>query len=221
MFSGFTSATIDFMWGIRMNNNKEWFDEHKEEYKRCLEAPMKELGSELFDAVIDDCGELDMTLKVSRIYKDARRLHGGGPYKDHLWLCIREPTEEWTDKPVFWFELMPESWSYGLGYYCAKAQTMAKLRRRIDNDPRELSKLVRSFNKQEEFVLEGESYAKPKGDPGKLLFDWYNMKSFSLIHQQPNGEEIYSPELAVRIAAGFKELMPLYKYLRAVGSDGL
>lgn len=29
MFTGFTPETIDFLWGIRMNNNREWFLEHK------------------------------------------------------------------------------------------------------------------------------------------------------------------------------------------------
>ena len=25
MFTGFTPETIDFLWGIRMNNNRDWF----------------------------------------------------------------------------------------------------------------------------------------------------------------------------------------------------
>ena len=29
MFTGFTPETIDFLWGIRMNNNRDWFLEHK------------------------------------------------------------------------------------------------------------------------------------------------------------------------------------------------
>ena len=29
MFTGFTPETVDFLWGIRMNNNRDWFLEHK------------------------------------------------------------------------------------------------------------------------------------------------------------------------------------------------
>ena len=29
MFTGFTPETIDFLWGIRMNNNKDWFTANK------------------------------------------------------------------------------------------------------------------------------------------------------------------------------------------------
>lgn len=219
MFRGFSDRTIDFMWGIRMNNERSWFEEHRDDYKNVLETPMKELGAQVFDAISEKCEDMNLILKVSRIFRDMRRLHGRGPYKDHLWFCIREPAEEWTDKPVFWFELMPESWSYGLGYYCARAQTMAKLRRHIDNDPKELETLVREFNTQSEFIIEGEDYKKPKGDPGELLLEWYNKKGFSLIHKQPNGEEIFLPLLAERIAGGFLYLLPFYKLLSAIESD--
>ena len=32
MFEGFSPETVDFLWGIRMNNNREWFLEHKKDY---------------------------------------------------------------------------------------------------------------------------------------------------------------------------------------------
>ena len=44
MFEGFTPETIDFLWGIRMNNDRDWFMAHKSEYTDSLYAPMKELG---------------------------------------------------------------------------------------------------------------------------------------------------------------------------------
>jgi len=37
MFNGFSEQTIDFLWGIRLNNEKSWFESHKEEYKRVLD----------------------------------------------------------------------------------------------------------------------------------------------------------------------------------------
>ena len=32
MFTGFTDETVDFMWGIRFNNERAWFEAHKEIY---------------------------------------------------------------------------------------------------------------------------------------------------------------------------------------------
>ena len=41
MFTGFTPETIDFLWGIRMNNNRDWFLEHKQQYTETLYEHMK------------------------------------------------------------------------------------------------------------------------------------------------------------------------------------
>ena len=69
--------------------------------------------------------DLPLRGRVSRIYRDARRLHGRGPYKDNLWLSVEAPSQSvWTSQPTFWFELGPEEWSYGLGYYSATPATM-------------------------------------------------------------------------------------------------
>ncbi|NLC78784.1 MAG: DUF2461 domain-containing protein, partial [Ruminococcaceae bacterium] len=142
MFNGFSQKTIDFMWGIRLNNNREWVTAHKEEYHSDLEAPMKALAGEVAEKFAKKQPKLGLELHVSRIYRDARRLFGNGPYKDHLWFTLRKVTLEWTDKPVFWFELGPEKLSYGVGYYQAAPITMQKHRARIDNNPAELKKLA-------------------------------------------------------------------------------
>ena len=47
MFTGFTDETVDFMWGIRFNNERAWFEAHKEIYLTHFYQPMRELGDEL------------------------------------------------------------------------------------------------------------------------------------------------------------------------------
>ena len=220
MFNGFSTDTLDFMWGLRLNNNKPWFEEHKDEYRRDFLAPMKELGREVFERINDVYGNRGFIHKLSRIYKDARRLHGDdGPYRSNMWFSIERPSEEWTSVPVFWFELAPEEWSYGMGYYQARPQTMVKLRARIDKAPRKFEKFISPLNIQDEFVLSGDEYKRKKAAPSESTAIWYNLKSFSLIHNQPNGDEIFSPELADRLVAGYSFLMPFYDYFITLDSD--
>ena len=218
MFNGFSEQTIDFLWGIRLNNEKSWFESHKEEYKRVLEQPMKALASEVYKAFNEKYPELGLFCYLSRIYRDARRLFGRGPYKDCLWFTLARG-EDRLEKPSFWFEIMPATWTYGLGYYSAKPITMLKHRRRIDNNPKPMEKLARALNHQTEFVLEGEDYKRPKGDPGELLYDWYNKKTFSLIHEEKVGSAIYSPDLVQRLLDGFSFLVPYYEYFSSLDSD--
>lgn len=219
MFKGFSEETLNFMWNIRFNNERSWFEAHKDEYKNFLLGPMNLLASEVYAAFAEKHPELKLNLHVSRIYRDARRLHGKGPYKDHLWFSIRSDSDEWIHLPTFWFELEPEKWSYGMGYYSAKAETMAKHRARIDKQSKRMEELALSLKGQSEFILGGEEYARPKGNPGELLNEWYNKKNFFLIHEENTGAALFSPELSKRIADGFDYLSVFYKYFSSLATD--
>ncbi|MCL2202527.1 MAG: DUF2461 domain-containing protein [Defluviitaleaceae bacterium] len=215
MFEGFSQATIDFMWNIRLNNNKAWFEAHKDEYKRDFHAPMKELGQEVYARIIADYSERGFIHKLSRIYKDARRIRDGNPYRDHLWFSVERPSAEGEESSgvlTFWFDLNPEGWSYGLGYYAAKAVTMENVRASINKKPHELEKLIDLLGSQEEFKLEGDAYARQKQAPTIKTQEWYNKKSFSLIHYGTINDELFSRDFANRLVNGYKFLMPFYDY---------
>ena len=187
-FEGYTQETLDFLWGIRFNNERGWFMAHKEDYQAHLLRPTRELGEQVYEALHEKYPKEPFMLKMSRIYRDARRLHGQGPYKDHLWFCIRT------------------------GFWAPKASLMEAYRKGIDENPETLAKLVRRFNRQTHFVLAGPEYARSKGEVSELLRPWYQKKSVNLQHELPPDERIFSPELAQDMIEGFEELMPFYKY---------
>ena len=219
MFQGYTQETVDFMWGIRFNNDREWFTPRKEIYQQHLLQPTRELGEQVYDALSAELKGEPLLLKVSRIYRDARRLFGRGPYKDHLWFCVRTGDKDWTGRPTFYFEIAPEYYSYGMGFWAAEKELMDRYRQNIAEHPEQLAKLVRRFNRQSVFVLEGESYAKPKGDVGPLLQPWLQMKSINLAHTAQLDEKIYSPALADEVITGLKELLPFYRYFAALCAE--
>ncbi len=211
-FEGYTQETLDFLWGIRFNNERGWFMAHKEDYQAHLLRPTRELGEQVYEALHEKYPKEPFMLKMSRIYRDARRLHGQGPYKDHLWFCIRTGDEDWTGRPTFYFEIAPDYYSYGMGFWAPKASLMEAYRKGIDENPETLAKLVRRFNRQTQFVLAGPEYARSKGEVSELLRPWYQKKSVNLQHELPPDERIFSPELAQDMIEGFEELMPFYKY---------
>ena len=79
MFTGYTDQTVDVFWGIRFNNDRAWFAEHKQEFQDAVMAPTKALAAELYDWFQADYPDLHLNLHISRIYRDARRLFGRGP----------------------------------------------------------------------------------------------------------------------------------------------
>ncbi|MCL2571108.1 MAG: DUF2461 domain-containing protein [Defluviitaleaceae bacterium] len=207
------------MCNLRLNNSKTWFEANKEKFKQDFQVPMKALAQEVFKRISSDYSKYGFNYKVSRIYRDARRVRGGEPYRCNLWFSIEKSCEEWTSTPVFWFELSPDEWSYGLGYYQAKPVTMAKFRARIDHDPSKFEILIAKLEKQDEFLLDGDEYKRKKEAASSKMAAWYNKKSFSLIHKQQNGDELFSPELVDRLVSGYKFLMPFYDYFITLDSD--
>ncbi len=215
MFQGFTDKTSDFFWGIRFNNERAWFDEHRAEYKQYVQEPVRALADELFDWFQDKHPELHMNVHISRIYRDARRLFGRGPFKDHIWFSFQSG-EQWNNVPCFYFEVGAEGWGYGMGCWTGEAGFAQRFRRQIDREPEKMEKLLRRVDRQEEFKLTGQRYAKSKGHTGEPIETWYNMKSWSLSADHPYDALSASPALAQMVEKGFEFLLPYYEIMNQV-----
>ena len=209
MFTGFSPETIDFLWGIRMNNNRDWFQANKKQYVDTLYEPMKALGKELFEPFMDKPGNL---LKVSRIYRDAR-LHHPDPYKESLWVCIRQQTENWAECPCLFFEITPEGVYYGFGFWGPKSATMEQMRRTIAAKPDEFLEMMERVEEQTGQAVSAACYKRPKPTEDPRLAPYFAWKGqIGMIRHEDPGEDIFGPELKNRVAAFFEQLMPLYDY---------
>ena len=158
MFTGFTPETIDFLWGIRMNNNRDWFLEHKKQYVSTLYEPMKALGKDLFAPFMEIPGTI---LKVSRIYRDAR-LHHPDPYKESLWLCIRQDVEWWAENPCLFFEINPEGVSYGFTLWHPRTAAMEEFRKYISAYPDEFLHLIAQTEAAVGQPVTAQLYKRPR-----------------------------------------------------------
>ena len=67
MFQGFTPEAVEFLWGIKFNNNREWFLPRKEQFLALVDRPMRELASEIFDAIAAAYPKQSLKLHVCRI----------------------------------------------------------------------------------------------------------------------------------------------------------
>ena len=208
-FEGFSPETIDFLWGIRMNNNREWFLEHKKEYISTLYEPMKALGQELFELFEDKPGNL---LKVSRIYRDAR-LHHPTPYKESLWLCIRRDVEWWAENPCLFLEITPEGISYGFILWHPRVSMLEDFRRQISANPTPFLTMMAQVEKETGIPVTAACYKRPKPTDNPELEPFFAWKgNISCVRYEAVGPEIFGPELGQRAATLLKQLIPLYEY---------
>ena len=209
MFEGFSPETVDFLWGIRMNNDREWFTAHKQNYTTYLYHPKKALGQDLFQPFLDRPGNL---LKVSRIYRDAR-VHHPLPYKESLWICIRQDVEWWAENPCLYFEIRPEGVTYGFVLWRPKPATMEQLRQAWAADPKGFLKLIRDTEKATGVPVTAELYKRPKEAPCEELAPYFAWRgNIGCVVNEPVSPEIFGPELGRRVYAFLEKLLPLYEY---------
>ena len=209
MFAGFTPETLDFLWGIRMNNNREWFNANKKQYTNTLYHPMKELGAELFEPFLDRPGNL---LKVSRIYRDSR-MHPPEPYKESLWICIRQDVEWWAENPCLYFELNPDEAHYGFFIWKMRTSAMEDFRRHITAYPDEFLQLIKTTEEAVGQPITAELYKRPKQTDNPDLQRFFAWKGqIGCIRSIAPGPELFGPELKQEVADFFEKLTPLYEY---------
>ncbi len=214
MFGGYSPESVDFLWGIRMNNNREWFMAHKLDYVNYLYEPTKALGAELFQPFWDSAGTL---CKVSRIYRDAR-LHHPLPYKESLWICIRQDVAWWAENPCLYFEINPDGMDYGFFIWKPRPATMKAFRQDIAARPREFLSMIASVEAATGLPVTAACYKHPEKweDPRLERFYYWKEQIGCTIHEDFS-PDTFGPELAVRVSDFFQKLRPLYEYFTKFG----
>ena len=209
MFEGFSPETIDFLWGIRMNNNREWFQEHKKQYVDYLYEPMKALGKALFEPFLAKPGNV---LKVSRIYRDAR-MHPPEPYKESLWICIRQDVDWWAEHPCLYFQITPEGADYGFFFWKPRTAALEEFRKYIHSHSDEFLGLIRRTEAAVGQPVTALCYKKPKPCEREDLEPFFAWRGeIGCVRTLEPGEGLFDPQLGQKVGDFFEKLTPLYDF---------
>ena len=212
VFTGFTQAASEFFWGLAFNNERPWFAAHKEEFECVVNRPLRALAQDTLALMERQYPGQSFLLHVSRIYRDARRLFGRGPYKDHMWFSIK-PGSGLLEGPMFWFELGAADFSYGMGFYSATAAQMEAFRRAVDANPARFERMASAIMDDGRFRITGENYARPKGrHEGDIIDEWYNRRRIGLEYSHDFDAALLNERLPEKLADAYAVLMPMYEF---------
>lgn len=219
IFNGFSQAGLNFLQDAWIHNSKTWFDEHRSIYDNDLVKPFKLLVEQLTPEMlkIDEWFETKPAIgkTISRIHRDTRFSKDKTLYRSRLWLTFKRPNKDWKEAPAYFFEISPDSYQYGLGYYCASKQTMDIFREEIANDTAKFLEMIRCVKKP--FELVGESYKRPLvKDQDEKIATWYNRKSLAVMVTNNHIADVLDSDLPNKLIKGFKKIVPLYDYLMRV-----
>ncbi len=215
----FTPETLDFLSTNRFMNSREWYAEHKGEYKAHVLQPLVEMTEHLaptleeIDAQILTEPKVDVT--ISRIYRDMRRAKGDF-YRDYMWLTFKRDKHRFPRYPEFFFVLSPTGFFWGCGHYAAAAETTACMHEMIlGNDPL-FCKADRALRRQHDYHLDGETYKRSRF-PGATdtQRDWLERKTICLMHDGDPITDLFRADLAETIAESFRAMKPGYAFFLA------
>jgi uncharacterized protein (TIGR02453 family) len=214
------SSTLQFLRSLAKNNNKVWFDAHRDQY---LQA--RSDFETFVDGLIKKTAEFDTDVKelqpkgcMFRINRDIRFSKNKTPYKTNLAASLdRGGKKSIYAGYYFHAETGNKSFIAG-GIWMPMAPELKKIRQEIDYGFDEF----RSILDNKAFVSE---YKELEHTPGIKLtnlprgYDKENpaaeyLKFKSLIASRPlSDEELTSNRLTARTIKAFKAIMPLIKFI--------
>jgi len=121
---------VKFFEQLEANNNKEWFEQHKEYYNATIKRPA-ELFSELIADNISDLTGKTHFGKVYRIYRDVRFSKDKRPYNTHLHMLWSHENSQST-QPAWFFACSPSMLSINMGITSFKGEELLRFRKFVD-----------------------------------------------------------------------------------------
>jgi uncharacterized protein (TIGR02453 family) len=204
-FTGFGEAVVDFYEGLEADNSKAYWTDNKPVYDDHVRAPMVALLADLepeFGAG-----------KVFRPYRDVRFSADKTPYKVQ---CGATAGGRYV-------QVSADGVMAAVGYYRMTSAQVARYRAAVD-DARHgpaLAALVDDL-RAEGYAISGEQLkTRPRGvDPEHPRLELMRHKSLYGRCAWPPSDELHGPELRERVAATWRRLDPLSRWLdEHVGVD--
>jgi uncharacterized protein (TIGR02453 family) len=216
-FTGFTEQSVTFLKDLAANNNKEWFEKHRDIYEHHIMEPLRQLVTDLGPGLKTIDREIETTPAVnktiSKIYRDTRFSKDKSPFRTGLWLSFRRPNKIWGNVPEFYFYFTPEEYQYGMGFYSATPANMEKFREHITRETKRFGKIIGSY-KPGEHIIGGEEYKKkiPNELPDEFQ-SWYQKRNLYVNSTKKPGNSFFSPLLKDEISGFFHLNSDLYRFL--------
>ncbi len=206
---------VEFLRNLEQNNNRVWFNAHKDEYLEC-KARFDRFVTELIEAIRafdPSIGPLSLADCTYRIYRDTRFSKNKAPYKTHFGTFI-SPGGKKSPFAGYYVQIGPadEGFESGCilaaGDYCCDPKVLRILREDIEADKGEtFDEAVRHARG---FAIDTDMSLKrcPRDFPADQPFShWFLLKNFCLV-SQVGLKYMLRPALVKRIADDLRTTKP-------------
>lgn len=209
-----SKESVEFLFENNIRNSRAWFRENRGRYKALVETPMLELAEQLMPTLLDIDPLITSEPKrcLSRIWRDMRINRSGMFFRDNMWLSFRR--EKGTAYPAYYFDLSPQGFEYGVGYYIMPTDVRNTVHKWVLENDRRFLDAKAALGALPQFKVIGEEFKRKKyPDAAPEQQAWLNRKNLSVIAESKDADLLFSDRLGDMLADAFEKLAPVYRLL--------
>lgn len=223
----FGPEALAFLRGLARNNEKPWFEAHRDDYEHHVKRPMADLVEEMDHRLAAFAPEIvgDPKRSVFRIHRDIRFSKDKSPYKTNAgcWFfhglgSSKVGREAHGGGAGFYFHLQPgASFSAG-GCWRPPRPALQQFRAAIARDPRGFERIALAAPVRRMGGLNDDDQLKrtPRGYPDDHpAARWLRLESFT-VGRQLTDAQVTGTRLTTILENHFKSILPLVRWLNRV-----
>jgi len=207
-------SVFDFLKKLEKNNNREWFNEHKKEFKS-IESDIKKVYNVVFENLKthDDVDKI----KIFRIYRDVRFSKNKQPYKTHFGGSFNRV------KPGlrggYYLHIAPNNESFiATGFWDPNKEDLLRMRKEFEMDDEEMRSIIndKSFKSIWGNLVGDELISSPKGfNKEHQAIDLIKKKQY-IFTKKYTDTEVLDANFLSDINVAFKAIRPYFNYMSEV-----
>jgi len=129
----FTNKTFKFLKQLAQNNQRDWFNEHKQDYEDCIRTPALNFIEDFTDELMMISPHFQALPKkvggsLMRVYRDVRFSKDKSPYKLNIGLRFRHERAKDVHSPGFYVHIEPGNNFIGAGIWRPDSDSLGNIR---------------------------------------------------------------------------------------------
>lgn len=222
-FSGFPAQGLDFLARLEANNNREWFNDHKDDYAQFVQEPMVAFVAALGPRLQEISPGIEYDTRANgsgsmmRIYRDTRFSQDKTPYKTKVAAVFWEGQRKKMQNPIFGFQWGADGGEMMAGTHGFDKEMLESYRQAVDDGQRggELEAILATIQAAGSYEIGGEHYkTTPRGyasdHPRAELLRHAGLWVYP---PQLSPTEIQSSDLIDRCVAEWRVMVPVHRWL--------
>ncbi|WP_194767523.1 DUF2461 domain-containing protein [Tamlana sp. I1] len=212
-------SVFTFFEKLEKNNNRDWFNENKPEFK-AIEKEMKLV----YNTVLENLNKHDEIdkLKIFRIYRDVRFSKNKLPYKTHFGGSFHRTKPRL--RGGYYLHIQPNNESFiATGFWEPEKDDLFRIRKEFEIDDSEIREIIgaKTFKSVWGELVGDELKTAPKGfDKTHKAIDLIRKKQYIFVKKYTD-KEVLDSNFINEIDHAFKAIRPYFDYMSAVLTSDL